>query len=309
MRQALRSAAVMAAFLGLSFAASAQQSDSSTTTGSDQPAASVQPQDKQFAVEAAGGNQAEVELGRMAADKAESTDVVNFGEMMVTDHGKAAEELQQIAQQLKIELPSELPQKAKDDKERLSGLSGAEFDRAYMDLMVSGHEKDIELFQKEADSGQATELKQYAEDTLPVLKDHLEQAKQIQQQLTTEGGVAMTDQDEEVAPEAELAQMTAKDIIGQNVVNENGETVGEIEDILIGGQDNAVSAIISVGGFLGIGEKNVALGLDRLKLREDRVLLMSKADEEQLESMPAYQEGDTDYRAYPRDEPLGGNTN
>jgi predicted outer membrane protein len=82
----------------------------------------------------------EVELGKMAATHAASADVKAFGQMMVTDHTKAGQELKQVASQLNIQQPTELDQHGKDLSMRLSKLQGAEFDREYMKAMVTAHE-------------------------------------------------------------------------------------------------------------------------------------------------------------------------
>jgi hypothetical protein len=84
--------------------------------------------------------------------------------------------------------------------------------------------------------------------------------------------------------------------LGAPVVNETGDEVGEIEDVVM--KDNAYFAVVSVGGFLGLGDKNVAIPLDELKLGEDEAYLMSARTEEQLEQMPAYEA--TQYEPAPR---------
>src|SRR5690349_3627449 len=89
-----------------------------------------------FIKEAATGGLMEVELGKLAAEKASSAEVKQFGQRMVDDHGKANQQLSTIAQQKNVQVPTELTGKAKSDYDRLSKLSGEQFDRAYMQLMV-----------------------------------------------------------------------------------------------------------------------------------------------------------------------------
>jgi PRC-barrel domain len=84
--------------------------------------------------------------------------------------------------------------------------------------------------------------------------------------------------------------------LGAPVVNEAGDEVGEIKDVVM--KDNAYYAVLSVGGFLGLADKNVAIPLDDLKLGEDEAYLMSAQTEEQLEQMPAYEA--TQYEPAPR---------
>jgi sporulation protein YlmC with PRC-barrel domain len=106
----------------------------------------------------------------------------------------------------------------------------------------------------------------------------------------------------EGASDNPLMQMTAGDLIGKSVVNQEGDEVGEIEDIVIGTNDKAVQAIVSVGGFLGIGDKNVAVAFDELQQQdEDSVLLSSGATVEELKQRPAYDEASGDYETLPRD--------
>lgn len=89
---------------------------------------------------------------------------------------------------------------------------------------------------------------------------------------------------------AAYANVTAEDLIGKNVVNTAGENIGEIEDLVIDDQ-KVVMAVVSVGGFLGIGEKYVAVPLEQLKLSEDKATLASGLTKEDLEKMPAYEKG------------------
>ena len=83
----------------------------------------------------------EVQLGKMATERAASGDVKAFGQMMVKDHSKAGEELKQVASQLNIQQPTQLDQKHKDLVDKLSKLQGAAFDREYMTAMVQGHQE------------------------------------------------------------------------------------------------------------------------------------------------------------------------
>lgn len=97
-----------------------------------------------------------------------------------------------------------------------------------------------------------------------------------------------------------LMQMTASDLIGKKVVNQQGDEVGEIEDIVIGTSDKKVQAVVAVGGFLGIGDKSVAVSFDELQPgQEENVLLTSGATVEELKGRPAYDEASGDYESYP----------
>ena len=83
----------------------------------------------------------EVQLGKLATERAASADVKAFGQMMVKDHSQAGDELKKVASQLKIQPPTQLDQKHKDLVDKLSRLRGAEFDREYINAMVQGHQE------------------------------------------------------------------------------------------------------------------------------------------------------------------------
>lgn len=108
---------------------------------------------------------------------------------------------------------------------------------------------------------------------------------------TTAAGDAATTRSEAASaqPMEQVSQMSADEVIGRDVVNMRGEEVGEIEDIVLD-QNDAKFAVISVGGFLGMGDKNVAVSMDELKLGENDVIMMSETTEEQLKDLPAYDE-------------------
>jgi len=135
--------------------------------------------DQTFVRAAAQGGMAEVELGKLAEEKASSEDVKKFGERMVNDHSKANDQLKQIASDQGITLPQHLDAKDRALKLRLSKLSGATFDHVYMENMVKGHKQDIADFQKESSSGNDAAVRQFASETLPTLQSHLQEAESI----------------------------------------------------------------------------------------------------------------------------------
>jgi putative membrane protein len=143
----------------------------------------VSAADTRFMKEAAIGGMAEVEMGRLAAEKASSADVKQFGQRMVTDHGKANDELKSLAQQKNVTLPTELDAQHKATVARLSKLSGAAFDRAYMREMVTDHNKDVSAFKKQSTSASDADLKAWAGKTLPTLQEHQTMAKEINGKL------------------------------------------------------------------------------------------------------------------------------
>jgi putative membrane protein len=135
--------------------------------------------DRQFIKKAAQGGLAEVQLGQLATEKAESPEVKQFGQRMVDDHSKANDQLKQVASEKGVTVPEKLSPKDAATKARLERLSGKAFDRAYMQDMVADHTKDVSEFRMEAKSAKDPDVKNFASQTLPTLQDHLKQAKSI----------------------------------------------------------------------------------------------------------------------------------
>jgi len=141
--------------------------------------AKVSSADRTFISKAAEGGLAEVELGQLAQDKAQDSKVKEFGKRMVDDHSKANDQLKSLASSKGVNLPSDLNAKDKAEKDRLSKLSGEQFDKAYMSHMVKDHTKDVIEFRKESQSAKDPEVKSFASSTLPTLEEHLKMAKSI----------------------------------------------------------------------------------------------------------------------------------
>lgn len=143
-------------------------------------AASAQKEDADFVMEAASGGMMEVELGKMAMDKAISSKVKDFAKMMVDDHTKANNELKSLASQKNIMLSGSLMEKHQKLMDNLAKKSGKEFDKEYMDKMVDDHKEDIEAFEKAAEKGNDSDVKSFASKTLPTLRHHLEMAERTE---------------------------------------------------------------------------------------------------------------------------------
>jgi len=143
--------------------------------------------DKSFAMEAAMGGMAEVELGKLAQQNAQSDDVKQFGSRMVQDHTNANQQLMPILSAKDVTVPQQPAEKDRKTYDRLSKMRGAEFDRAYMRDMVQDHEKDVKKFRQEAQHGGDPDLKAFAQQTLPVLEQHLKMAQDTSKSLTAVG--------------------------------------------------------------------------------------------------------------------------
>jgi putative membrane protein len=172
--------AIAITMVALGAPAVAQNAGDTSATKSTSP-------DAAFVREAATGGLAEVELGRLATQKAQSADVKQFGQRMVDDHSRANDQLKPIAQQKGVQVPTALTGKEKALYDRLSKLSGEAFDRAYMKAMVDDHKKDVDAFRHESTSGKDPDVKQFASQTLPTLEDHLRMAQTTAGAASTSG--------------------------------------------------------------------------------------------------------------------------
>ena len=143
--------------------------------------------DKSFMMKAAEGGLAEVQLGQLAQDKGNNQAVKDFGKQMVDDHGKANDQLKSIAEQKGVTLPTALNAKDKAEKDRLSKLSGEQFDRAYMQLMLKDHTKDVSEFKRESNAAKDNDVKNFASQTLPTLESHLDKAKSVASEVGATG--------------------------------------------------------------------------------------------------------------------------
>jgi putative membrane protein len=139
--------------------------------------------DKAFVMKAAQGGMTEVELGKIAESNGSSDDVKTFGSHMVMDHGKANDELKSIAEQKSIAIPSALDAKHQATVDKFKHLSGAAFDKAYVNEMVKDHKMDASLFREESTTAQDPELKTFATNTLTVVESHLTDIKGIQSKM------------------------------------------------------------------------------------------------------------------------------
>jgi putative membrane protein len=165
---------------GQSQAATGQQS------GEKQEGAEAAKLDRKFAQKAIHANAVEIQTGEYASQKATHDKVKEFGQRMYDDHSKANEQLMSVINDTipeKWRPIKELDVETKKQIEKLNKTSEKEFDRAFMNMMVKSHKDAIDLYEKETKNGKNEKLKQYAEKTLPTLKEHLKMAQDIQKQL------------------------------------------------------------------------------------------------------------------------------
>ncbi|HEU4519550.1 MAG TPA: DUF4142 domain-containing protein [Microvirga sp.] len=160
----------------------AQTSTTTTTTDTAAQAGQLAEADQTFVEKAAQDSIAEIDLGELAKERAESEEVKQFAQRMIDDHGKANEQLEEIAKSKGAVIPTEAGEEHSKLRAELGELEGEAFDQKYMAAMAEDHQKAVDLFQKQAEEGQDPELKSFAEQTLPIIKEHLTMAQSMVQQ-------------------------------------------------------------------------------------------------------------------------------
>ena len=152
--------------------------DSTQKVMADTAAQAVSSDTTNFFYKAAVGGMMEVESGKAAQAQGSDSKVKEFGALMVKDHSKANAELKRIAMAKNVALPAILPFKVQDHVDAMSKMTGKDFDKHYMDMMVNDHGKTIELF-KMASNDPDTAISNFAKKTLPVIEGHHKKAEAI----------------------------------------------------------------------------------------------------------------------------------
>jgi putative membrane protein len=165
---------LMPCLLGLMTGAMAARAQSASST-------QASPADKHFVTAALRGGMAEVELGRMAAEKGNSDDVKQFGQKMVEDHTKLGDQMKGVAEQIGVTPPTVLTASDLALEAKLKALSGDEFDKAYIRAMVKAHETDLAAFRKEAAAGTSPAVTGAAGEGAKMVHEHLEMIRKIAQ--------------------------------------------------------------------------------------------------------------------------------
>lgn len=150
--------------------------DSSSAAG---PALTTEFDDARFATEAANSGMTEVELSKLAQEKATDPQLKSFAAMMVKHHGKANDELMALAKSKNITLPATLNTESQKKHDELAAKTGADFDKAYAQVMVKDHKETVDLFEDGIKNLKDPDLKAFVDKTLPTVKMHLEAIQKI----------------------------------------------------------------------------------------------------------------------------------
>ncbi|MCG5243096.1 DUF4142 domain-containing protein [Azospirillum doebereinerae] len=279
-------------------AAPSQAAPSQAAPGQGQLSA----QDRGFVEKAAISDQFEIQAGKLATEKGQKAEVKTLGRSMVTDHGKTAETMKSLAKTKSVALPTALDAEHKQKLDRLSGLSGAAFDSAYVQGQLDAHRTAVALFDTQIKEGQDNDLKQFAQKTLPTLQEHLHHVQTLLPSVAStapnEGTHGM--QTSSVLPDGTLAnaaqapqKVSFNNLIGTDIYGENGNKLGDVSDVILDPQSGAATAVIlNRGGVLGIGAKQIALDYALLDTTGERVVARQLTDD-QVKAMPEFRYEDT----------------
>ena len=136
--------------------------------------------EKEFIMDAIKSDNSEIALGRLATGKAATDGVCQFGQTLLTDHGKGKEEATAVGAKLGVNPTEKMMPDAEEEMTKLKSLSGANFDKEFARYMIKDHEEDIAKFQKEAEQG-SSEAADFARKTIPTLQKHLDMAQALSQ--------------------------------------------------------------------------------------------------------------------------------
>lgn len=130
-----------------------------------------------FIKEASQGNQAEISMAQLAEQKSQSSEIKNLAQMLEQDHQQAQQKLQAIAQTHSVTLDTNPSWSERRAQSKLEKLNGADFDQQYAKDMLEDHVTDIKKYQKAAANIQDTDVKDYAQNCLGTLQNHLQHAE------------------------------------------------------------------------------------------------------------------------------------
>ena len=139
--------------------------------------------DKKFLTEASQGNYDEIQLGKLAAEKGTDPAVKAFGRKMVTDHTMLSRKMKPYATSWGLNAPTALSEDAQKEYDKLKGMSGKDFDKEYIDDMVTDHGKDLDAFTKEVKDTKDTKFKASVEQGKSVVAAHKNMAYDLKKKM------------------------------------------------------------------------------------------------------------------------------
>lgn len=156
------------------------------------PKSSAPPTGKAFLKTVSDINLTEVELGRLAEEKASNPAVKDFGARMIEDHSKAQEALRPLAKREHIVLAAKPGADSAALDKKLDALSGAEFDKVYIETMLAGHKGAIVMLVHEIEHDRNVSIKNFAKGALPMVQDHIRIAENVAGKLGLSGAQGLS---------------------------------------------------------------------------------------------------------------------
>jgi putative membrane protein len=147
------------------------------------------PADMEFVKKALQGSMAEVQVAQLALQKSSDDQVKQFAQRMVTDHSKMIEDMKPVADAVGVRVPNGPDKKQKAMMAKLQALSGADFDKAYVQAMVKDHKEDDSEFKNEIANGQSPVVKDAASKADPVIESHLQVIEGIAKNMNLTSGM------------------------------------------------------------------------------------------------------------------------
>jgi putative membrane protein len=171
---------ILAAAFSVAATAAFAQSTMAPSAAQTQKGQTVSSATQQFVQKAAVTDMFEIKAGDLVQQKAQSNDYKQFGQMIKTDHTKTSDQIKSMSKNLPgLQLPVDLDSAHKAKFDKLQSLSGAQFEDQFKQDVVAGHQDAIKLFENYAQKGDNADLKKFAQDTLPKLKEHLQHAQAL----------------------------------------------------------------------------------------------------------------------------------
>ncbi len=175
---------VLCCGIACSLAAAQTQGQQQNSTNNKQ----LSSQDRQYVEHMAKGSQGEVQIAQMVESKTSNPQVKEFAQRMVHDHTLLNQQLKQLMEKKGMTMPAPMTAQQKQLKAKLEGMSGAQLDKTFMQAQVKDHEQDVQQAEKHAQNAKQMQpsdpdVAQLAQESLPVLREHLTLSKQLSSQL------------------------------------------------------------------------------------------------------------------------------
>src|SRR3954463_9705444 len=238
-----------------------------TAPASNPPAATAMKVNAaEFVNKAANSDMFEVQSSQLALTKTQDSRLRDFAQRMVKDHTQASDKLKAAAQNQTV--PTTLDQEHAQMLQKLQQAQGDDFSRQYAQMQLDGHQKAVALFESYAQNGDNAQLKQFAQQTAPTLREHLQQITQIRNDIAGSGRTGQTQpgmSGQKFLTQEQPGQWRATKLTGLNVYNDKNERIGDVNVCVVDRDGRAEAVVIGVGGFLGLGEHDVAVPFNALQ--------------------------------------------